>query len=85
MGNPKICNILKTADRRAKKTNFGTRGTTVHTSTALLMPHFLSLVWGHFVQFPILQFYHFQYPTPLPIFIRFQPTCYCRYACHEGI
>ncbi len=28
--NPKMCNILKTADRRAKLTEFGTWGTAVH-------------------------------------------------------
>ena len=49
--NPKMCNILKTADRRAKRTKFGTRGTIVHTCRELLMPDSLSLVWGHSVHF----------------------------------
>ncbi len=36
---------------------FGTHGTTVHIWRLLLFPDSLSLVWGHSVKFPILQFW----------------------------
>ena len=59
MGNPKIWNISKTADQRAKRMKIWDSVTTVPTCSILLMPDFLSLVSGHsvhFVKFPILRF-----------------------------
>ncbi len=59
MGNPKMCNILKTADRRAKWMKIWHLGTTVYICRVLLMPESLSLVWVHSVQFvklPSLRF-----------------------------
>ena len=49
---PKMWNISKMVDRRAKNgRKFGTRGTTVHMCRVLLIPDSLSLVYGHLVHF----------------------------------
>ncbi len=74
MGNPKMCNILKTADRRAKRTKFGTRGTTVHICRVLLMADPLNLAWDHSVHFAIFPILRFSKLYSSPIFIRFQPN-----------
>ncbi len=44
-----ISQKLQIVERSGRK--FGTWGTTVHICTVLLMPDFLSLVWGHSVHF----------------------------------
>ena len=54
-----MCNILKTADRRAKWTKLGVVVLQCIICSALLMSHSLRLVWGHsvhFAKFPILRF-----------------------------
>ena len=58
MVKPKMWNVSKTDDRRAKRTKNATQGTTIHTWRLLLMPDSVSLVWGHSVHFakPILEF-----------------------------
>ncbi len=54
MGKPKMWNIWKTANRRAKRIKIsdsgrgvGVGGTTVQICRVLLMPDCISLVWGH--------------------------------------
>ncbi len=57
-------------ERNGRK--FGTWDPTVDICRVLLMPHSLSLVWGHsvhFAKFPILWF-----SKPSTVFIRFQPN-----------
>ena len=59
VGKPKMSNISKTANRRAKWTKMWDSGTTVQICKVLLMPDSLSLVWAdsvHFAKFLILQF-----------------------------
>ncbi len=59
MGKPKMGNILKTANPRAKRKEIWDLGPIEHIRKALMMPVSLSLVWGysvHFAKFPILQF-----------------------------
>ncbi len=52
MGNPKMCNIFKTADHRAKwAKTWDSRGTTVNICRVLLMPYSLSFVSCHSVHF----------------------------------
>ncbi len=58
MGKSKMWNILKTADRRAKRTKFVTQGT-LHIWRLLLVPDFLSLNWGHSVHFAKFPIYNF--------------------------
>ncbi len=83
--NPKMCNILKTAHRRANGRKFRTRGTMVQTCSVLLMPDSLSLVWGHSVhcvKFPMLRFSKGHYS---PSFHSIWTKLYCKYVGHGGI
>ena len=83
-GKPKMWNMWKTANRRAKRTKIWDLRYYVHIGRVLLMPDSLSLVWGHsvhFAKFPILRFskhYSFnsfrQISTPSTVFVRFQPN-----------
>ncbi len=75
-----MCNILKTADRRAKRTKIWDSGT-VHIGRILLMPDSLSLVWGHsvhFAKFPMLRGYC------SPRFQSLSTKFYCKHVGHEG-
>ncbi len=57
-----MCNILKMADRKVKQSKIWDSG----CYSVLLMPDFLTLVWGdsmHFAKFPSLQFSKF-YSSP---------------------
>ncbi len=44
-------NILKTADRRAKRVKFDTRGPGYCIGRVNFLSHSLSVVWGHSVHF----------------------------------
>ena len=55
-GNPKMWNISKTADRRAKPSKiWDSVQYTVHICKVILVPDSLSLVWGHLVHFAKFQ------------------------------
>ena len=62
MGKPKMWNISKTANCRAKRTKIWDSGSYMYSASmlrVLLMPYSLSLVWGHsvhFAKFPMLRF-----------------------------
>ena len=72
-----MCNILKTADRRAKRMKIWDSGTTVHICRVPLMPGALSLVWVIRCTLQNFQFYDFQNSTPPKIFIRFASDSFC--------
>ena len=85
--NPKMCNILKTTDRRAKWTKLWDSGRGYYSAyicRVLLMPDSLSLVCGHLVHFAIFPVYNFQNS---PNFHPISTKLYCKYMYvgHEGI
>ncbi len=58
-GNHKLDNILKTADRRAKRMKIGTWGTSNSLCRVLFGSSHFTSVWGysvHFAKFPMLRF-----------------------------
>ena len=74
MKKPKMGNISKTADRRAKRTKIWDLGLYSALCQVLLMPDSLSLVWGSFSALQNFQFYDFQNATSPTIFIGSHPN-----------
>ncbi len=78
-----MCNILKTADRKAKKVKIVTRGHRNSIFRVLFMSNSLRSIWGHSVYFANFRCYDFQKSTALTVFIRFQPN-FLQKECHRG-
>ncbi len=83
MGKLKMWNISKTADRRVKRSKFGTGATTVDKWRLPLMPDFLNLVWGPSVY--SATFSIFPFLKLLSQFSSDSSRLYTRYPYHGAI